>query len=106
MKRKEATKNGWKIIFGLHKTAGPFVYVWKEDEPQAQLCIDAHGVRGVPSMDKRFNAFVEEILDRLRLLGGRKYSLACGDVMEVFNRIDPQWAKEMTSDVYNTCSFN
>lgn len=104
MKRIEATKDGWKVIFGNHPDVGSFVYVWRDEE--SQLSIDAHGVRGVPKMDKRFKALVEDILERLQLLGGDKYNPVCGDIVEIFNKIDPQWAKDVSSDVYASCAPN
>lgn len=104
MKRIEVEKNGWKIIFGFHPDVGSYVYVWRDKEPH--LSIDARGVRGVPKLDKRFKALVEDILERLQLLGGGTYTPVGGDIVEIFNKIDPQWAKDVTPDVYASCSLN
>ena len=104
MRRIEVEKNGWKVIFGFHPDVGSFVYVWRDKSPQ--LSIDAHGVRGVPKMDRRFKALVEEILERLQLLEGKKYNPACGDIVEIFNKIDPQWARDVSPNVYANCSLN
>ncbi len=104
MKRIEAKKNEWKVIFGEHPDVGSFVYVWRDEQPH--LSIDAHGIRGVPKMDKRFKALVEDILERLQLLEGKGYNPVCGDIVEIFNKIDPQWAKDVTSDVYASCAPN
>lgn len=104
MKRIEVEKDGWKIIFGAHPDFGSFVYVWRDKE--SQLSIDAHGIRGIPKMDKRFKALVEDILERLQLLEGGKCNPVCGDILEIFKKIDPKWAEDVSPDVYASCTAN
>lgn len=105
MSRKETRKNGWTIAFGVDHATGAFVQVWKDGDPaeSPQLEIDSLGICGTPSMDKRFNPFVEEMLARFELFKqyhpGYLPTLGHQDIMDLFKKIDLEWAEEMSGHV-------
>lgn len=114
MSRKQVSKGEWTVAYGVDHATGGFVQVWRdgdedrEDNPTGapQLGIDSLGVRGQPFMDKRFNRLVEEFLARFelfeRLRPSERPNLGHDDVLAVVKQIDPEWAKEISDDIYKT----
>lgn len=118
MSRKEVKKDGWIIAYGVDHITGAFVQVWKdgdedrEDNPTGapQLEIDSWGIRVAPFMDKRFDVIAKEFSASFKLFykmhPGEKPNLAFGDVLAIVSKIDPEWSKELSEDVYRTWNID